>query len=169
MEFNLIIAALLLAAAGWAAWIRVKKRREANAIATWPEVKGRVLSHDVEERFGTDSEGRPDYDYIPKISYQYEAGGQARIGNRIDLDNDYFGTQGAAEKHLAQWPVGSDVPVYVNPADPDDAVLSRKKAGGWWVVVFFVALAVAVALGLFDGGGDEEAGSAPDAEAVGQP
>lgn len=168
MAFNLIVAALLLAAAGWAAWLRIRKRREADAVATWPETKARILSHDVEERFGTDSEGRPDYDYVPRISYRYEAGGSVRTGSRIGLENDCFATASAAEKHLGQWPVGSDVPVYVNPADPDDAVLSRQSAGGWWVVVFFVVLALAVAAGLFDGAG-EEPGSAPDAEAVGQP
>jgi hypothetical protein len=168
VTFNLIVAALLLAAAGWAAWIRVARRRQAGAAAGWREVKGRVLDHDVEERFGTDSEGRPDYDYIPKITYRYEAGGAVRTGGRIGFETHYFANRGAAEKHLAQWPVGSEVTVYVNPDDPDEAALTREAPGGWWVVGLFVALAAAVALGLFDGGEAGAEDSAPQAEAVGQ-
>jgi hypothetical protein len=139
MKINLILAALLLAAsAGLAAWVRIRKTRETGAVATWAEAKARILSHDIDERFGTDNEGRPDYDYLPRIRYRYEAGGSVRTGSRIAFESDCFANASAAQRRLAQWPVGSDMPVYINSADCDDALLRRdtRAAGGssssWW-------------------------------------
>ena len=149
MEWRHWVALALLAGAAWAAWLRVKRARQIKAMQGWTQVNGRILSHDIEETSSTDSDGRLDHHYDPKISYEYEVGGRTRQGTRLALETVSFGSRKKAQQYLDARPVGSTVPVFVNPDDPSDSVLTTKASGDWWVPVFFAGLAAAVGLGFF--------------------
>lgn len=60
-----------------------------------------------------------------------------------------FDSERKAQAWLAARPVGSPVAVYVNPADPSEAVLTRETQGDWRVPAFLAGLAVATASGMF--------------------
>lgn len=149
MTWEMGIALALIAAGVWAAWLRVKRRRVGKQMAGWRAVQGTVLSHAIEESVTTDAHNDREWHYDPRLTYQYETGGTERTGKRISLDGVSFSSRKKAQVWLDQRPVGSTVTVYLDPADPDEAVLETGVKGDWWVPVFFVALGIAVALGLF--------------------
>lgn len=149
MGWNHWVALALVAAALWAFQIRWKRRAIIREMAGWTRIPGRVVSHDILASSSTDSEGRSESSYEPKLSYDYEVNGRPFTGTRLSLDGESFSSRQKAQKYLDERPIGSEVPVYVNPADPSDAILSTKAGGDWWVPVLFLGLAAAVALGLF--------------------
>ncbi len=151
MEWNHWIALALLGAAVWATQIRLKRRRSIREMAGWRQVPGRIVQHDIIATSGTDSEGRGETHYEPKLGYDYEVDGVRHSGTRVSLDGESFGSRAKAQAYLDARPVGSEVMVYVNPANASDAILSVKAGGDWWVPSFFLVLAALVGLGLFGG------------------
>lgn len=149
MEWHHWIALALLAVAAWSAQVRLKQAREARAVAGWTPVTGRVLSHGIEEETSRDSDGDSSTTYTPQLSYAYAAGGGERQGTRLALDGVSFSSRAGAQAYLDERPVGSEIRVYVNPDDASDTVLSAERENDWWVPILFVALAAAVAAGVF--------------------
>lgn len=67
--------------------------------------------------------------YQPHIRYRYQAGGSPRIGKRLAPLNGWGHDEDIrAEQVVARWPVGAQVTAWVNPRDPDQAVLVRDPA-----------------------------------------
>lgn len=155
MEWRFWIALGLVGAALWSLWIRYKKSKRLGELRHWGRVRGRVISADIEESQTTDSYGdRTDY-YDPKIVYEYEADGKVRRGSKLSLDGISFASRRKAEAYLADKQPGAEVPVWVNPKDPDEAVLTVEGSAGWGVPIFFFLLAVAIGIGLFDAAVDQ--------------
>lgn len=78
--------------------------------------------------------------YHPQIQYEYVHDGRRLRGLEVRT-HKFMGTwPGAANKVLARYPVGASVTVYVDPEDPEDAVL---EPGGdphfFWFVYCFSA------------------------------
>jgi hypothetical protein len=73
----------------------------------------------------------------PEFTFNYTWQGRAYTAQGYDLIGAYFrGTTGGPSDVLKAHPVGSRVPVLVNPAQPGQAVLTRGGFGS--VVVLFV-------------------------------
>lgn len=91
--------------------------------------------------------------YQPHICYRYQAGGGPRIGKRIAPLNGWGHDEDTRAEHVvARWPVGAQVTAYVNPNDPDQAVLVRDPAPGELsqnIVGSVVMIAVGVLLILY--------------------
>jgi len=151
MEWNHWIALALLAAAIWAVQIRLKQRREAQAAAGWTPVTGSVVSHGLDEETSRDSDGGVDTTFSPRLTYAYEAAGAQRQGTRLSLDGVSFSKRARAQAWLDERPVGAPIELFVNPANPDEALLTVAHKSDWWVPAFLVGLAAAVAAGLFGG------------------
>jgi hypothetical protein len=149
MEWHHWIALALLAAAAWSVQIRLKQGREARAVAGWTVTKGQVLSHGIAEETSRDADGDSSTVYSPELSYAYAVGGGEHQGTRLALDGVSFSSRAKAQAYLDARPVGSEIPVYVNPNDASDALLSVERKNDWWVPALFVALAALVALGVF--------------------
>lgn len=149
MDWNHWVALALLAAAAWALKLRLARRAQTRALRAWPEVAGSVLSHAIEKSSQADSDGGIDTVYSPRLGYRYEAGGQLREGTRLALEGISFDSERKAHAWLAARPVGAPIAVYVNPADPSDAVVTRDASSDWWVPVFLAGLAAATAAGVF--------------------
>lgn len=95
------------------------KRQESQ---TWPTTPGVVAMSRVEVRSGGESTS-----VVPVVVYQYEVRGQVYQGNIIRAGSNYFRVQGSREPYLIvdRYPVGAQVMVYYNPANPADSALER--------------------------------------------
>jgi hypothetical protein len=99
-------------------------RQKVKASQAWPSAPGRVVGSHVEESSG--SEGGAVY--RAAVRYTYTVGGQEFHNNRrLFGDTVSSGNRRGAERTAARFVAGSAVPVYYNPANPQDAVLERAS------------------------------------------
>jgi hypothetical protein len=114
----LLAVAALLIGIGWFS------RQKVKASQAWPSTPGRIVGSGVEVSSG--SEGGNVYRAV--VTYRYQVGGQVFQNNRrVFGDTVSSSNRGAAERTAARFVAGSSVPVYYNPANPQDAVLERKS------------------------------------------
>lgn len=88
---------------------------------SWPAVPCQILSSRVAESSGSDGST-----YRVEIAYTYEVGGIRHQGDRYEfLGGSSSGYEGK-NRVVARYPEGSLATCYVDPADPSQAVLSRR-------------------------------------------
>ena len=103
-------------------WRTVQRdKRYAAASAQWPTTSGRVDSSRVVSDQRSDSASQS-----PLVEYSYEVGGQTYAAKRVSFD---LAATLLADKVVAQYPVGSEVQVAYDPADPNVAVLQPGGRG----------------------------------------
>ena len=116
------VAALLIGI-GWV------NHRRAQAAQAWPASQGQVLAAVVGVQSGDDGPT-----YFPRITYTYSVNGQAYQNDRLVIGGGISGSRGPAEQIVARYPAGSQVPVYYNPANPQEAVLERRSGSTRFLV-----------------------------------
>lgn len=145
--WGLILFGLLFMAIGGVAtwllsfgvWQRVMQS------ADWPEVQAVIVSSEVVVSRSSDSTN-----YRPHIVYRYRWQEREYTAENWSFIRISSG-RGWAEDKVAAYRPGTEHTAWVNPADPDDAVLEREM--GWWLLVTFLPLLfVVVGLGLAVGG-----------------
>ena len=121
---------------------------DARAMANWNTTEATLESAGYETHRGDDSDT-----YEVYATYRYSVGGRQYIGHRVTLssggDNigDYH--QELGRELAARMARGETVTIYVNPADPNDAILDPSMR--WGLVGFksiFVFVFGGVGLGL---------------------
>jgi hypothetical protein len=70
---------------------------------------------------------------LPLVVYAYRAGGRERMATRLDFFAIRHFSEASARAFAARYPAGSRVPCFVDPADPDQAVLRRYALPLDWV------------------------------------
>lgn len=88
--------------------------------------------------------------WVPVIEFEYEHAGSSYTSDQIDLVSQSYASnlsQREAQVFVAQFPQGSRVTCFVNPANPTQAVLQRRVPWGYALGTSAVALAF-VGLGL---------------------
>ena len=122
----------------------VIKYWEVRRARHWPDTNGKVIESVVEARRRQPGEsgyhfGDTEVLHEPKVVYEYKVAGKTYRHRRI-----HFGERTSAyelESYLARYPVGADVTVYYNPADPQDAILERNPfTAGMWAAIGCVML-----------------------------
>lgn len=126
----------------------IRTRRRADAAAKWPTTTGEVLSSNVVEETGRDSDGHLETTYTPVVRYAYEVGGQSHVGIRIRVSDVAFGRRKKAEEIVARYPEGARVQVRYDPADPASTVLETVKPGVGTAIFGGVLLTLGVLLSL---------------------
>ncbi len=64
------------------------------------------------------------------VKYEYEVNGQLYVGDRVNIGPMQKSVNPRkSQEILARYPVGGNVTVYYNPANPQEAVLEREAAG----------------------------------------
>lgn len=106
----------------------VVKLVEVRRVKRWPETTGKVVASRVQSR--RNEQGDPGYDFHdtevtnePFVQYEYAVGSQKYRCSRIDIGEKTSGFE--LEAILDRYPVGAEVTVYYNPADPSKAMLER--------------------------------------------
>ena len=102
---------------------RSQKAKAAKESAqTWTGTMGVVLSSSVQVRRTGKSRSE-----IPVVVYQYQVNGQAYQGQIIKAGEQHFDIRimGQAQETVRRYPVGAQVMVYYNPANPQESALER--------------------------------------------
>ena len=117
----------------------------------WIEDKARVISSKVaveHHRFAADTTKVRN---LPHVEYEFDAGTGPIRGDRISLG---FGTADNVDVVLKRYPVGTTVPVFYDPRNPQDCVLERKPPVSfgcmWGGAITVVLIYLAVVLGMSD-------------------
>jgi hypothetical protein len=120
--FALFCGCVILA--GWVFMIR-----DWLASMRWRQVPGTVRGSVVEASRSTDP-FRPWVEisgFKPVLRYAYAVEEQTYLGNRYGATREpFFGTQSEADTFLERFPLGSRIPVRVNPEDAKQSLLVRE-------------------------------------------
>lgn len=121
-------------------WLMTRSYLRAREMTTWPQVPCLVLSSDVDERRIAENVA-PDYRLA--ILYRYQFEGKDYESKLWSLRGSMPRTeQAAVEKLVTQFPQGSRHSCWVNPNDPQVAVLKLdSRAAGyslWFPGLFFL-------------------------------
>jgi Protein of unknown function (DUF3592) len=97
-----------------------KARREVR-VRRWPQANGRITASGLQPRRRRFRREATRLDNIPSLGYEFSVAGRPYVGSRLGLNTEYGGVDIGAL--VARYPVGAIVPVYYNPADPNDCLL----------------------------------------------
>lgn len=139
------MTAFLLGGVALALDIRAYRALQRAALARrWPIATGTVIDSGVREttiliRHKT-TQYRPAVRYAPQVMYEYRVGGQHYRHDRINVDGVVLSSEPAdAARTARRYPVGRQVAVAYNPANPSEAFLQPTVT---WVVWVEIALSV---------------------------
>lgn len=91
---------------------------QAQASTSWPTADGKVLRSEVRtQRTGNTSS------HEPLVIYQYQVEGKSYRRDRPTISRQPSKTTAPAEEVVARYPVGTQVTVYYDAADPATSVL----------------------------------------------
>jgi hypothetical protein len=109
---------------------------------TWPSTRGTILSIDVEDHIGHDSNGRSTFTYYPRLAYAYRVGPRALTGRRIWLSgNQFYQRRESADAFVRNYAIGQAVPVIYDPENPEGAALLIENPP--WQILLFTAAGLA--------------------------
>lgn len=126
------VAAGLGIVLGWNGWRARQSQREALSGAR--EVIAEITTADISRSRDSDEsagEARTDYDYVPKLAFEYRFGGEGyeSTNKYPPAENITRGGQEnrkAAEEWLNGYEVGQQVTAYVDPDEPGEAFLEAE-------------------------------------------
>ena len=128
------------------AWLMWASFLRARAMDSWTAVPCVIVeSRLLEEILNPNTP----VNYRPVVRYRYEAAGKARESNRLRRVETKSSRRQKMESMLAPFPPGSEATAWVNPNDPDDAVLIRDKRTAIysiWFPFLFVVGGLGIAL-----------------------
>jgi hypothetical protein len=144
----LLIFGLVFSGAGYAAafhWGRPVLQK-AEASKSWPSTLGVVEVSDVD--VSRDDDGTT---YAADVVYVYRVGDHEYRGAEIQAGGSVrSSSRSSALKVVNRYPVGTDVAVYYDPADPTEAVLQPgESAGGslaWWMGLVFLGVGLSIVI-----------------------
>lgn len=129
---------------------------------SWPTVQGQVVSSEVDFSKVDDEipandmnrnqvKDRVNYEvWYPVVKYSYSVDGQTHESEQIAIVGETFNTRDEARTEADQYPEGSELTVYYDPANPADAVLKPGAdiTSGVWILfgglLFLTGVAAAV-------------------------
>jgi hypothetical protein len=135
--------------------------RSAKESLHWPETPGVVTASFVYEYTEID-DSEPTY--TPRVDYSYKVDGKSYSNNLISFEfnsirNKSKKTKSWAVTVISDYPTGSAVTVYFNPANPHISVLLKGAARDWkifWGCLFIVTGTLGVLFFMFKGNEKQE-------------
>jgi hypothetical protein len=144
---TIVFASLMVLLGGGLFWAGYTGYRGENReIARAHETLATVTASAVGEELEIDG-GDMDTTYYPAVSYGYRFDGRDYTGTRVwagSVDHRGLQTTGFriwAEEWVGRFPVGSEVPVFVNPSAPEEAFLAVRSRRHQFVVSLATVLA----------------------------
>jgi hypothetical protein len=123
-----LIAGCLLLVVGYAVAFMWGKPivDKAKASERWPSVEGRITTSRIKQNRNSDGKVM----YSADVSYDYEVDSQKRMGDSVWFGGDFSSSSsGSARQTVAKYPVGAQVRVHYDPANPEVSVL---EPGAFW-------------------------------------
>jgi hypothetical protein len=118
-----ILPVVVLVGLGVFLYRRSKMRDAARQSAQdWASTTGAVTMSTIQVKRSYKSRSE-----IPVVLYQYQVSGVSYTGQTIKAGEEYFSVRlyGDARKTVERYPVGAQVTVYYNPANPAESALER--------------------------------------------
>jgi hypothetical protein len=120
---TIIVPVLLLGGIGFFLYKRSRQSSAARRAAqSWLSTTGTVRISSVQSRRSGNSTST-----FPVVVYQYEVNGKTYQSQTIKAGEQFMNVRifGQADATAARYPVGANVTVYFNPANPAEAALER--------------------------------------------
>lgn len=125
--FSVLVLLFVAGAAGAGAFFLgrrgIAELRRKRIVPTWPGVVATVLYSQVASQTRTDAKGLARTVFVPVIEYEYDVGGEFYQAARLSFDDAAETSAGAAERIVAQYPVGAGIEVRYDPKDPFNATI----------------------------------------------
>lgn len=119
-------------------------RRRLSRANAWPVILGEVVESRVEERGSLDS-GPTRRTYVPVVEFRYEVGGHSYASRQVAVGLQVSGSRAIADRVVGRYPVGAQVEVHYDPANPSEAALENRTRASW-ALLGLAAACFAVAL-----------------------
>jgi hypothetical protein len=133
----------------------IRNRRKAEESTSWPSVQGTITKAWVETQEHEDDEGSVTITHFPKWEYEFNVSGMTYTSQNVS----FGGTGGssrelAAQERLKQYPINSQVQVFFNPSNPEEAVLEPGIQGTMTLIILggglaFIMLVIIVGLAIW--------------------
>ena len=135
-----LLAAILIVVGAAFIVVGLVSKQRANAASTWPTIQGTIFKSEL-IRHVTRNSGIVSTSYEPKVEYQYSVMGQTYTGKRLA-----FGTMRVkyeqGEQLMSRYREAAQVPVYYNPAKPEESLLELAAMGSGVYLVIGIIMAV---------------------------
>ncbi|MEM9954848.1 MAG: DUF3592 domain-containing protein [Chloroflexota bacterium] len=110
----------------------------------WQQVPATITSSETETIWETSGER-----FAGNIVYTYEYDGETYQGDQLNFfGNVYFGNQEDAQQVVQPYSVNMSVLIYVNPNNPEQAVLDRNVTGTVWALIVLGSILTLLSIGL---------------------
>ena len=115
----------------------IRKRRKAEESTSWPNIHGTITRAWVETQEHEDDYGSKTITHFPRWEYEFPVSEMTYTSQNIS----FGGTGGSnreseAREGLKQYPLNSQVQVFYNPSNPEEAVLVPGTQGTMTLVIF---------------------------------
>lgn len=108
----------------------LRSRKKAGESQNWPSATGEIIQSELKESRSMDDDLNESVSYYPAVQYKYEVNGQTLTAKRISFGGILASSNPQkAKAELSSYPVGAQVTVYYNSANPAEAVLVRDAGG----------------------------------------
>jgi hypothetical protein len=109
-----------------------------QAARSWDKIDGVITASEVEQPASHVSDDLDDAK--PILRYRYRAGGQDLESDQVQIGGLPLTTRVLAGRLIARYPVGAHVDVYVDPNNPNNALLEPSAAGNIAGQIVFTVL-----------------------------
>ncbi len=138
--------AFLAAGTGMGFFLGLRPLLQAMESGSWPQVPCRIVSSEVESRRTSDGTT-----YRVAIRFQYTYEGRQYAGGSHGFDTTWSSRRASKQEIISQFPVGLETTCYVNPDNPEIAVLNRAVPTTAWITLPFAGIFVLLGLLFFLG------------------
>lgn len=118
---TVILPVIILAGIGFFLYRRNQQSSAyRQAAQSWSSTRGTVLMSSVQSRHSGKS-----HSTYPVVVYQYEVGDKSYQSQMIKAGEQFMNVRviGQAQATVARYPIGANVTVYYNPANPTESAL----------------------------------------------
>ena len=120
----------------------IRNRKKAEESTSWPSVQGTITNAWVETQEHEDDDGSKTITHFPRWEYKFAVSGMTYTSQNIS----FGGTGGSnreseAREGLMQYPLNSEVQVFYNPSNSEEAALVPGTQGTMTLVIFGGGLA----------------------------
>ncbi|MCW5695145.1 MAG: DUF3592 domain-containing protein [Bauldia sp.] len=125
--FSILVLLVIAGAAGAGAYFLGRRGwaelHRGRVVPSWPGAVATVLYSQVASQTRTDAKGLARTVFVPVIEYEYEVGGELYQAARLSFDDAAETSAAAAERIVAQYPVGAGIEIRYDPKDPFNATI----------------------------------------------
>ncbi len=116
-----------------------------NRSTTWPRVNATVTESKIESTWAFIN-NVPVQSFHLHLRYEYKMQGQTFVGKRISMIDDSSTNVKNVETLKARYPVGTEVQPFVDPDDPEYAILKPGASLLWWILLSICSIGIVVLL-----------------------